>query len=300
MGKHDGFNPKTGLIDAGSITNYRSTYNHYIANHGDSSNAKPHMDEHIETLINETVYVQKKKKKRDMICVALSTAAGTMVPYSGIPIMVATTMVQCVGFSASLGLIPIANVRSLQDAHTLAKQLKATLEKASSSGITAALEAFILEALKQCGIDCWLWDEILTDTVHEITAGVVTEGAWLLTPLFLAPKYCLHRKLIKQMYVSLGKKAIVVHKAWVNDHLILRKADPPPYPAGYGTTAHSQQQYESNSTTSQNYIQSESATAGFSGQQSLFPSPYPYAAQNTQQTMSYTQHPPDYNCHYQQ
>ncbi|KAG6546441.1 hypothetical protein Mapa_011989 [Marchantia paleacea] len=236
MGKHKGekpsetintkaFNPKTGLIDAGSITNYRSTYNHYIAKHGDSSKAKPHMEEHIETRLHKTVDEQKKKRKRDITSVAMSTAAGTMVPFSGIPIMVASTVVQCVGFSASLGLIPIANVRSLQDAQTLAKQLTATLEKASTSGVKAAIEAFILEALKQAGLGYWLWEEILKDTVHEITAGVVTEAAWVLTPLFLAPKYYLHRKLIKKMYVSLGEKAIVVHKAWVNGNLILGKAD---------------------------------------------------------------------------
>ncbi|BBN14935.1 hypothetical protein MPTK1_6g15640 [Marchantia polymorpha subsp. ruderalis] len=217
------FSPKTGLIDAASIAVYRSIYNTYTAKHGAKSDAEPHMNSKIETRLHTTVDEQKKKRKRDMTSVAMSTAAGTMVPFSGIPIMVATTMVQCVGFSASLGLIPIANVRSLSDAQSLAKQLTATLEKASTSGLKAALEAFILEALKQAGIGYWLWDEILKSTVTEITSGVVTEAAWIMTPLFMAPKYMLHRKLIKKMYASLGEKAIVVHKAWVTDHLILGK-----------------------------------------------------------------------------
>ncbi|KAL2620359.1 hypothetical protein R1flu_000564 [Riccia fluitans] len=216
-------NPKTGLIDRASIEEYKSVYAQHKAKHGEEANLK--LEEHVETRIHNAVDEQKRKRKRDITSVAASTAAGTVVPFSGIPIMVATTMVQCVGFSAALGLIPIANVRSFQDANTLASQMTATLQNASSTGMKSAIEAFVIEVLKHSGIGSWLWDEILRDIIVQITHGVVIDSAWILTPLFMAPKYYLHRKLIKKMYVALGEKAIVVHKMWVNDHLFLGKPE---------------------------------------------------------------------------
>ncbi|KAL2620341.1 hypothetical protein R1flu_000546 [Riccia fluitans] len=251
------FSAKTGLIDKASIEEYKSVYSKYQSQHGKEANSK--LEAHVETRLHTTVEEQKKKRKRDITSVTASTAAGTAVPFSGIPIMVAVTMVQCVGFSASLGLIPIANVRSFQDVNTLASQMTSTLQKASSSGMKAAIEAFVLEVLKTAGIGYWLWEEILKDIVFEITSGCVIDSAWVLTPLFMAPKYYLHRKMIKKMYVSLGEKAIVVHKAWVNDHLFLGKPETSPaavtaettptvpsaYQNGYPTTG--QPMYQSNS-----------------------------------------------------
>ncbi|KAL3681553.1 hypothetical protein R1sor_024509 [Riccia sorocarpa] len=216
-------NSKTGLIDRASIENYKSVYAQYKAQNGKEANLK--LEEHVETRLRDTVEDQKHKRKRDITSVAAATAAGTVLPFSGIPIMVASTMVQCVGFSAALGLIPIANVRSFQDVNTLASQMTATLQKASSSGMKSAIEAFVIEVLKHAGIGTWLWDEILRDVVIQITHGVITESAWVLTPLFVAPKYYLHRKLIKKMYVALGEKAIIVHKTWVSNHLFLEKPD---------------------------------------------------------------------------
>ncbi|KAL3681550.1 hypothetical protein R1sor_024506 [Riccia sorocarpa] len=251
---------KTGLIDRTSIEEYKSLYAQYQASNGAEANSA--LEEHVQTRLRNTVEEQKKKRKRDFTSVAASTAASTLVPFSGIPVMVATTVVQSVGFSASLGLIPVANIRSMQDANTLASQITSTFpfQNASSSGLKAAVEAFVLQILKSAGIGYWLWDEILKDIIYEMITGVVIDAAWILTPLFVVPKYCLHRKLIKKMYVALGEKAIVVHKAWVKDHLFLGKQEtdmaaitsesspspmvPSAYPNGYPTTG--QTMYESN------------------------------------------------------
>ncbi|KAL3681582.1 hypothetical protein R1sor_024538 [Riccia sorocarpa] len=251
------FSAKTGLIDRASIQEYKSVYAQYQASNGAKVNSK--LEEHVQTRLRNTVKEQKKKRKRDITSVAASTAASTAVPFSGIPIMVASTMVQCVGFSASLGLIPVANIRSIQDANTLASHMTSALQKASSSGLKAAVEAFVIEVLKNSGIGYWLWDEILKEIIYEMTSGAIIDSTWVLTPLFMAPKYHLHRKLIKKMYVALGEKAIVVHKAWVNEHLFLGKPEtdqaadtptstpmvPSAYLNGYPTTG--QTMYESNS-----------------------------------------------------
>ena len=180
------------------------------------------MNEYIKQRITGIVDAKCHKRVMDITTVTLSSISSCLIPFSGVAVVVAATVIQCLDFAITLGLIPILNVRSFSDLVTMSQQIGTAIKHAGKNSLMAAVETAVLEILKNLGVKGdWLWAEILRDTLMEMIGDSSMDAAWIFTPLLAVPKYMLHRHLIKKMYRKLGDKAEVVHCTWVEHHCVV-------------------------------------------------------------------------------
>lgn len=180
-----------------------------------------HVNEYIKKKIDRVVDDASGKRKMDIFTTVSSVGCSTVLPYGGIPVVVAATVMECINFSATLCLIPILAVRSAGDLKAMTSQVSSSISTASKGGIMAGIEAAVLEILKKLGLGDWLWTEILKDILTELATNVALDSGWVMTPILAPAKYKLHRRLIKEMNRKLGDKAHVVHYSWTQHHCLI-------------------------------------------------------------------------------
>lgn len=180
-----------------------------------------HVNEYIKKKIDGIVDHASSKRKMDVFTTGSSVMCSSMVYMGGIPVVVAATVMECINFAATLGLIPLLHVRSAGDLKAMTSQVSSSISTASKGGLMAGIEAAVLEILKKLGLGDWLWTEILKDILIEMIGTGASDGAWIMTPLLAVPKYMLHRHLVKKMYRKLGDKAHVVHYSWTEHNCII-------------------------------------------------------------------------------
>lgn len=179
-----------------------------------------HIKEYIKKKIDGIVDEAQRKRVMDITTVAMSVASSTLIPFSGVAVVVAATVMQCLNFSVTLGLIPLLNVRSAGDVKAMSSQIGTSISRASKDSLMAGVETAVLEVLKHLGLGDWLWTEILKDILIEMIGSGASDGAWIMTPLLAVPKYMLHCHLVKKMYRKLGDKAHVVHYSWTEHNCV--------------------------------------------------------------------------------
>lgn len=210
------------LIDAKSRADYKKEFdNHRLQNkHATEAESLHHVNEYIKRKIDGKVHHASGKRKMDIFMTGSSVMCSSVILFSGIPVVVAGTVMECLNFSVALGLIPMLNVRTVDDLKAMASQLGSSINTASKFGLMAGVEAAVLDTLKMLELGNWLWDEILKDILAEVVTGVAFDSTWVMNGLFAVPKYKLHRHLIKKMNRKLGDKAHVVHYSWTEHNCV--------------------------------------------------------------------------------
>jgi hypothetical protein len=179
---------------------------------------KEYVKKRVDGIVDEAC----RKRVMDLTTVAVSVMSSTVIPFSGVAVVVAATVIQCLNFAITLGLIPLLNLRSVNDLVAMSRQIGSSIKRAGKSSLMAGVEAAVLETLKHLGLGDWLWTEVLQGILFEMIGESAMDAAWIMTPLLAAPKYMMHRHLIKKMYRKLGDKAEIVHTKWAEQNCVIQ------------------------------------------------------------------------------
>ncbi|XP_024388431.1 uncharacterized protein [Physcomitrium patens] len=226
MGAEFGAQGTAALIDNKSIAVYKKEFENQRSKHRNATEAEIclRVKELIKKRLNGIVDEECRKRVMDLTTVALSSLSSTVIPFSGVAVVVAATLIQCLDFSLTLGLIPLLNVRSFNDLRDMSKNVGRSIRNSGKSSVMAGVETAVLEVLKKLGLGDWIWTEILRDILLEMIGDSAMDVVWIMTPLLTVPKYMMHRHLIKKMYRKLGDKAEIVHTQWMEENCVTKVA----------------------------------------------------------------------------
>ncbi|KAG0605559.1 hypothetical protein M758_9G068600 [Ceratodon purpureus] len=225
MGADSGAQGQAGtaaMIDNKSMADYRKEFESQRLQRKNSTDAEIcfRVKEYIKKRLDGIVDEECRKRVMDLTTVTFSVLSSMVIPFSGVAVVVAATVIQCLDFSITLGLIPLLNVRSFNDLTAMSKQVGSTIKSAGKNSLMAGVETAVLEILKKLSLGDWLWIEILRDILFEMISDTAMDAAWIMTPVFAVPKYMMHRHLIKKMYRKLGDKAEIVHTKWMEQSCV--------------------------------------------------------------------------------
>ncbi|KAG0593275.1 hypothetical protein KC19_1G317600 [Ceratodon purpureus] len=192
-----------------------------------------HVKEYIKKKIDGMVKEACHKRVMDITTVAMAIASSSVVPFSGVAVVVAATIMQSLDFSATLGLIE--QHQDVTCSEGAVKDMSSQIGnriRDNGSSIQAGVETAVLEALKSESksqlkseqgqeLQQWLYDEILKDILADMLCTAAMDCAWIMTPILAVPKYMMHRHLIKRMYHKLGDKARVAHCTWTEQNFVV-------------------------------------------------------------------------------